>query len=408
MDSTLTTNQAQTTNALEIAFSAVQNARDTATHTITLAAAFEAITGPLHAATVARIREHVTAGRKDEASAIKKTLPAFMFSGTFTSRRSAALQQHSGLMVLDFDACGTDRKAELANDPHAVLCFISPSGNGLKLVIKIEGDTATHGESFDAARTYYRDQYDLDADKSGRDVARLCFVSHDPNAMLKGRAEVLHRLHMTTQTIHDYTSNGAGGAGSGAEVAQQVFSPSKVESVLAATQPTQPGQRHRKLFDLARGLRFDCGLADKPLKELKPLVQGWHEMSLPRIGTQSFTESWADFCHAWPRAKKPLSVNQLLAAWQSVQSQGLPPEAAEYDDPQVQKLVALCFYLANPNGTFFLSMHDAARLLKVQPMQIKRWLKMLQVDEHVCIIEPGTPKRKSTVYAWKRRFRPSV
>jgi len=74
--------------------------------------------------------------------------------------------------------------------------------------------------------------------------------------------------------------------------------PQPLATILKQTQPTQPGQRHRKLFDLARGLRFEGGLADAPMPELKKIVKRWYVMARPHIGTQEFTESWSDFVHA--------------------------------------------------------------------------------------------------------------
>jgi hypothetical protein len=392
-----------TINPTEIVFSAVKSAHATRTHAITLADAAEEITGPLHAAKVARIREYVTAGQKDEASKLKRTLPAFMFSGTFARRKSDAILKHSGLLVLDFDGCGTEPKAALASDPHAVLAFVSPSGNGLKVVISIEADPATHGASFDAARAYFRERYSLDADPSGRDLARLCYVSHDPDAILKTTAELLHRPHMTIETTQDYISNEGDSPTTSTpptDTPPALYGLCNIDAMLTATQPTASGQRHRKLFSLARGLRFDCGLADKSFQELKPIIKRWHEMALPKIGTQSFTESWSDFVHAWGRAKTPLSESSLSAAWQAVQVEQLPPDADKYDKPEVQKLVALCWHLARHTGIFYLSMHSAAGLLDCQPMQVKRYLAMLQADGLLTILKPGNA-HTATTYSWK-------
>jgi len=391
-----------TINPAEIVFSAVKSAHATRTHAITLADAAEEITGPLHAATVARIREHVTAGRKDEVSKLKRTLPAFMFSGTFSKRNGDALQNHSGLLVLDFDNCGTDRKTELASDPHAVLAFVSPSGNGLKLVVSVEANPATHGASFDAARLYFRERFNLDADPSGRDLARLCFVSYDPGAILNTapRCHIDHIDHTDNIDNISKVKTPPTPQTPPTDLHPALYGLCDIESVLTATQPTAPGQRHRKLFSLARGLRFDAGLAGKPFSELRPIVKRWHEMALPKIGTQGFTESWSDFVHAWTRAKTPLSQSSLSAAWTAAQTEELPPQAGEYDRREVQHLVALCWQLARHDGTFYLSMHAAAELLNTDSKQVQRWLKMLQADGLLTIVKPGNA-HTATTYAWK-------
>jgi hypothetical protein len=173
----------------------VANVQQTQTRTITLKDAFEEITGPKNAPAIAEIQRLQAEGKTADAKKLKKKLPAIMFTGTFSRRNCAGLVQHSGLMVLDFDDCGVGLKETLAADPHAVLCFVSPRGTGLKLVIRIEpaADAAEHGESFDAAKAYFRERYRVEADPSGRDVSRLCFVSHDPEAIFQDAGEVLHR-----------------------------------------------------------------------------------------------------------------------------------------------------------------------------------------------------------------------
>jgi hypothetical protein len=387
----------------KILISAVKNARAIATHTLTLHEVVEEITGGKHAAIMARIREHAQAGRKAEASALKKTLPAVMFAGVFKSRRSDALEKHSGLLVLDFDGCGTDRKVEIAADPHVVLAFVSPSGNGLKVVVSVEADAALHGQSFDAALAYFREHFGLDADPSGRDLARLCFVSHDPGAILKTSSMTCHIEDI--EDIEDKEDLGNKGAHNTPPPPPTDAPPAlcvlcDIETILKDTQPTAPGQRHRKLFKLARGLRFEAGLADKPFAELKPIVRRWYDMALKQIGTQNFTETWTDFIIAWPRATTPLFQSSLSSAWTAAQADDPPPEAADYDHPDVQRLVCLCWQLARHKGTFYLSMHSAAGLLGVHAKQVQRWLLMLQAEKLLAVVKPGNT-HTATTYSWK-------
>jgi len=393
-----------TSAVLETPLSAVKNVRQTCTQPLTFGEAVNAITELDNASTITEIRRFQNAGETAKAKQIKKSLPAILFAGTFNKRSCEGLLQHSGLLVLDFDDCDIEKKKPLADDPHSVLCFVSPRGTGLKLVIRIDPATnaAEHGESFDEARKYFLEQYGVDADKSGRDVARLCFVSHDPDAIFHETAEVLHRPHRlyrphtTTHDIIDNTSNG--GEEEGGEVSSAPPTHT-VDEILSMTQPTQPGQRHRQVFNLARGLAFECGLANKPLLELKPIVRRWYDMAKEKIGTQSFSESWSDFVHAWPRVKKPLSTNALAAAWDAVQEGELPPVAQGYDKEEIQSLIGLCWQLGEGADSFYLSTHKAGALLDVKPMQILRWLKMLQVDEIIVLVKPGSRTLAHT-YRW--------
>jgi hypothetical protein len=110
------------------------------------------------------------------------------WSGTFAPiRKAEQLQQHSGLICLDIDKLPPDRlpalRTQLQADDYTRVLFVSPSGNGLKVVVQIECDNAaTHALFFQQLSDYYRDCYGVEIDKSGKDVSRLCFLPHDAEA----------------------------------------------------------------------------------------------------------------------------------------------------------------------------------------------------------------------------------
>lgn len=133
------------------------------------------------AANILAVREATEAGDLDRASALKRNLPAVMFSGQFSRRSSKDITSHSGLICMDVDKIESpDKKVdEMRFDPHVVAAFVSPSGNGLKAILAIPSDENRHRESFESAKRYLS-TYGLDADESGKDVSRLCFLSHDP------------------------------------------------------------------------------------------------------------------------------------------------------------------------------------------------------------------------------------
>ncbi len=126
------------------------------------------------------VRQATESGDLEKASELKRNLPAVMFSGTFSSRSSKNILQHSGLICMDVDKIEhPSRKVdEMRFDPHIVAAFVSPSGNGLKAIFAIPCDTKKHQDSFESAKRYLA-TYGLQADESGKDVSRLCFLSHD-------------------------------------------------------------------------------------------------------------------------------------------------------------------------------------------------------------------------------------
>jgi len=114
---------------------------------------------------------------------LKNFLPYFTFSGVFTSRLTENLKKHSGLIVLDFDGLDLERISQLFSDfitiEFVCACWISPSGNGLKVLVKIDPDQ--HTQSFFELDDFFAGNFNLEIDQSGKDVARACFVSWDPN-----------------------------------------------------------------------------------------------------------------------------------------------------------------------------------------------------------------------------------
>ena len=78
--------------------------------------------------------KQVRDGNKDK----KKRLPIVCFSGEFSSRSDEALFEHSGYIVLDFDHVDVDAtKKALGTDDYVHSCWISPSGTGVKALVKI-------------------------------------------------------------------------------------------------------------------------------------------------------------------------------------------------------------------------------------------------------------------------------
>lgn len=129
---------------------------------------------------------------------LKRTLPAVIFAGEFSYRKAEALIRHSGLMVLDFDHLGSaleSTKALLAADRHVLAVFMSPSGDGLKILVAVTAtDAATHTACFCQAEQYFGDEYGLNVDAAGKDVSRLCFVSHDSELIMRAEAEAFGPL----------------------------------------------------------------------------------------------------------------------------------------------------------------------------------------------------------------------
>lgn len=142
---------------------------------------------------------------KETRNKLKQELPAICFSGKFSKREDSALLEHSGLICLDFDDFPSNdeilaKKDELANDPYTFAVFISPSGNGLKVLVKIPADTSKHKTFFNALENYYNcEQFD----KTSKNVSRVCYESYDPTIYVNINSQEWNKIeegeieHMT-------------------------------------------------------------------------------------------------------------------------------------------------------------------------------------------------------------------
>lgn len=143
---------------------------------------------------------------------IKKQLPSICFSGIFSKREDKGLITHSGLIAIDFDHINerlSELKDRLRKDKHTFLLFTSPSGDGLKLVVKIPPDIKTHSLSAAALTDYYKEEK-LDEFK---DVSRICFESYDPDVYFNPDSDIfttlkeeqlIKRSINTTEVIYDH------------------------------------------------------------------------------------------------------------------------------------------------------------------------------------------------------------
>lgn len=113
------------------------------------------------------------------------------FSGTFNKRNDENLIKHSLLMTIDLDHLENldSTKKMLLKDEYfdTELLFKSPSGDGLKWIIKIDLEQATHQEYFIAVANYLEQQYNIKVDASGKDISRACFLCYDHEAYINPR-----------------------------------------------------------------------------------------------------------------------------------------------------------------------------------------------------------------------------
>lgn len=139
------------------------------------------------------LRKYLADNKKEAAERAKKSLPAFTPSATFNGgRKIEFLTNYNALMVLDIDKLEKEKlqqcKTKIRMDDFVFASFVSPSGNGLKIFVKVSSEKEQHKETFLKLQRYFEELLQVEIDKSGKDITRLCFFSYDPELYLNENA----------------------------------------------------------------------------------------------------------------------------------------------------------------------------------------------------------------------------
>lgn len=160
--------------------------------TATIGYCYHWITSPLCAAqqTIGYRAMLPTATREQKSDFKILNFQYATFSGIFYYRDATCLVARSPFLTIDIDHLTSTQEAEelrkmLSEDKEVVtaLCFVSPSGLGVKWILELPEWTEglPFKDQFDTMRNYLCFHYGLDADPSGSDVCRACFLGYDPD-----------------------------------------------------------------------------------------------------------------------------------------------------------------------------------------------------------------------------------
>jgi len=170
-------------------------------HYITIDKALERIKNGNSKQAVEEIRLQLDKERKNS---LKNNLPCVCFSGKFKNREDKSIIKHSGYIVLDFDDVKDirEKQTEIISLPYVYACWISPSGNGLKALVKI-ADGSLHREHFASLKELMPE-----IDPSGKNESRVCYESYDPEIYINKNATpfkkiVKHERINVTEQITD-------------------------------------------------------------------------------------------------------------------------------------------------------------------------------------------------------------
>jgi hypothetical protein len=157
---------------------------------IPIVEAFDIIRSGEIKAQIEAIRNEESVANRDK---MKRNIPAITVSGLFKERHSLGdFLKHNGLIQVDFDKVTNpqDVRQNLIQDKYTFSCFISPSGTGVKVIVKIIPEKELHERSFLGLSKYYSDRYGLEMDKKCKDISRLCFLSYDPDIFVNEQSYI--------------------------------------------------------------------------------------------------------------------------------------------------------------------------------------------------------------------------
>ena len=148
--------------------------------------------------TITRARKaYLTDGKKGTYTLIKNGLPVVapcLFDGK--AKASENITDYYGAFWLDLDGLtpqeAVKKRDLLGNDPHVILAFLSPSGHGVKALVRTDNtNVKNHARIFEKIiQPYYESLTNCPVDPSGKNANRLCYLSFDPQIIFNPTAEI--------------------------------------------------------------------------------------------------------------------------------------------------------------------------------------------------------------------------
>lgn len=138
---------------------------------------------------------------ENRQSMLKEQLPSVTWSGVFATRTDSGLIAHSGLLCLDFDNVPvSETKETFKKWAHTFACWVSPRGNGVKVLVRI-AQPEKHREHFLALADIWRD-----TDEKCINLSRVCYESYDPEIYVNESAKIFDKV-LKKETVTKITVN---------------------------------------------------------------------------------------------------------------------------------------------------------------------------------------------------------
>lgn len=345
---------------------------------------------------------------------MKESLPAVVPSGILSDRSN--LEVFSGMMCLDFDHIGLEKANEIKESEFmpswVVLAFVSPSGDGLKVFVRMYGEEEMENAFTKASRKFMQ-LFGIESDKNCKGAVRLCFASYDNEPYFNLEAARIWFEQGEIKAVQNFVEKTTGGEKERETTPEYYNELTMVKpvaenlkmtawEVIQATQPAEQGERTGKLKLLARGLKLNAGISDPA--ELVKYVLEWVNMCGDRITTKEPDENLSTFRTFYAFANKPLDAirSDELKAFQRAEAGIMPEECALFSSDTRRMLCAWMWNLRGADGKFFLSCKTVAKRMNVSSMAAWNWI--LDIEFHGIIRRDTIGHTgKASGYTWLGR-----
>lgn len=194
------------------------------------------------------IRSKETKKERDE---LKVYLPVIVFSGEFKARNNNSCTKQSKRISIDIDKIGSADKVvglkkKIEKLKWVEACFVSPSGDGLKVIAKLS--TENHLGHYLKIESFFEKEFKVKIDKSGKDLSRACFESYDPDIYVNPNAEDFSEVFVVSESTSERVK---------LEISKPVTDYDKIYDYLKIWAEKklkwEPGQRHPFLVRMCAG-----------------------------------------------------------------------------------------------------------------------------------------------------------
>lgn len=137
---------------------------------------------------------------KEERDKLKQRLQTVMWQGIFAERNNNSCLSLSGLVCIDVDHVDEhelDRIKQTLSGWSCVLAFFtSPSGDGLKVIIKTDNNSIDdYGNCYRQVEQLFTDAFGIQPDSRCEDLSHPCYISYDPGIYYNPNATSWHYEH---------------------------------------------------------------------------------------------------------------------------------------------------------------------------------------------------------------------